>query len=123
MHSQSLKAGLAAAFISLSSIAAFADSAPPVVVEEPHVGIVLDQLSNAMDGIRTEHKDRNISAAETAKLDRQAMNIRRDAENIAAKNHGRIPGGEYRQLLTRIERLGSESGASTSVYTLDDQRT
>ncbi|EBX4816828.1 hypothetical protein BZU93_26440 [Salmonella enterica subsp. enterica] len=112
MHTATLKAGLAATFITLSSISAFADRAPPVVIEEPHLGTVLDQVQAAVDGIKMENKDHNLTTAQTAQLDKQAGAIRRDAEMAAKDNRGRIPSPTYHALLDRISKLNIASNAT-----------
>lgn len=113
MRSFTLKAGLAALVLSVSAAGAFAaqpsafssDEAPAVKVMEPRVDVVLQQLQSTVDGIKVEHQDKNLTSAQTAQLDREAAGIRKDVEKIAAGNHGKVPQGDYHQIMARIDSL------------------
>lgn len=105
MHKNTLKAALAAAIISVSAGAALADAAPPVVIEQSDLSIVMAQLDNTVAGVKQGTELRKITPAEAKTLDKQAMTIRRSAEQSAAKNGGKLTSAEYHQLLAQIAEL------------------
>lgn len=120
MRSISLKAGLAAAIVSLSLANAFAAGAvapttdspretAPITEQQRRIGVVLEQLGSTVDGIKMEQKDQNISTADAAKFEKDVSGIRKDAERIAGKNDGKIPVSDYHALLARMDDLQNSS--------------
>lgn len=99
MRSNALKAALAATIVSLSIPAAFADVVPPVTIDEPHLGVVMDELNNALDGIKVGR------IAHAKQLDQQLASIRADVRRTAAKDGGKLTDAQYHQFLQRIDNL------------------
>lgn len=105
MRSYSLAAAIAAVALSSSVIAARADSAPPSIVEAPHLDIVLNQLRSVDDGLRNDMAFNRIPRAEGLSLQREANAVRADAIRTAHRNGGNLPAAEYDHLLGQIDNI------------------
>ena len=101
----------------LAGAFASADDAAPMALPHPatvsHQKVILDQLSSVSDGISADLRDRSITPAEARTLRADARDIRKETMAVAAADHGRIPAGQYDQLLQRVEHLSGKVATFT----------
>ncbi len=101
MRNKILMGGIAAALLSISSVGAFADSAPPVIIREGRVATIQENAAAAMDRIRVGVDVHQISPREARVLDHRLMAI----DHQARRDRNAMTLAEYHGLLGRIDTI------------------
>ncbi|MHA6642918.1 hypothetical protein [Mesorhizobium sp. A623] len=92
------------------------DAATPADFQGPRADSIMNQLRGIDQGIADATQARTITPAEAHRLEVRDANITRVAQRTAATDHGRLPSGQYHQLMRRVDhldqRLLSDTGSA-----------
>lgn len=77
----------------------------PTAFQGPRIDSVLGQLTGLDQGIADAEQAKTITPAVAHGLERRDANISRVAQRVAAADHGRLPAGQYHQLMRRVDHL------------------
>lgn len=78
---------------------------PEPVFDGSRIESIRNQLVGAEQGIRDAQLEKKITPAEAHTLMMRANTINRAVERTAARNGGRLPSGQYEQLMRRFDGL------------------
>jgi hypothetical protein len=95
------------------------DAVTLVDFQGPRADSVLNQLRGIDQGIADATQAKTITPAEAHRLEMRDATITRVAERTAAADHGRLPAGQYRQIMRRVDhldqRLLTDTGSGFSI--------
>lgn len=84
------------------------DAVTLVDFQGPRADSVLNQLRGIDQGIANATQAKTITPAEAHRLEMRDARITRTAERVAARNHDRMPSGEYHRIMRRVDGLDQQ---------------
>lgn len=84
------------------------DAATLVDFQGPRADSIMNQLHGIDQGIADARQAKTITPAVAHRLEARDANITRVAQRTAATNHGRLPAGQYHQLMRRVDHLDQQ---------------
>lgn len=88
----------------------------PTAFQGPRIDSVLGQLQGLDQGIANAEQGKTITPTVAHRLEMRDARITRTAEQVAARNHDRLPSGEYHRIMRRVDgldqRLLSDTGSA-----------
>jgi hypothetical protein len=92
------------------------DAVTLVDFQGPRADSIMNQLQGIDQGIADARQAKTITPAEAHRLAVRDANITRVAQRTAATDRGRLPAGQYHQLMRRVDhldqRLRSDTGSA-----------
>jgi len=80
----------------------------PTAFQGPRIDSVVGQLQGLDQGITDAAQARTITPAEAHGLEMRDARIIRTAERVAARNHDRLPSGDYHRIMRRVDGLDQQ---------------
>ncbi|UCI08548.1 hypothetical protein [Mesorhizobium sp. B1-1-8] len=81
------------------------DATDPANMTGPRVTSLVEQVQGVDRGITDAREANTISASEAQRLHMRAAHISQAAERVAGSDRGRIPAGQYKDLLRRLDNV------------------
>jgi hypothetical protein len=81
------------------------DVATPTAFQGPRIDSILNQLHGIDQGVANARQAKMITPAVAHRLEMRDANISKAAERVAAADHGRLPAGQYHELMHRVDNL------------------
>ena len=93
------------------------DEVPAATFYGPRIQSVTGQIQGIDSGVADALRSKEITPAQAHGLEMRAATIERNAERVAAADHGRLPAAQYRAIEHRVDhldqRLMNDTGSGT----------
>lgn len=100
------------AVVPLAGAYAASDPAEPTLnninkLEGSRLEAMVGQIDSVRQGVAVAQQDKEITGAQARMFDARVDGVRRDAERVAAADHGKIPMSNYHQLMRRLDNVNA----------------
>jgi hypothetical protein len=100
------------AVVPLAGAYAASDPAEPILnnmskLEGSRLEALVGQADSVRQGVAVAQQDKEIDGAQARMLDARVDGVRRDAERVAAADHGKIPTSRYHEFMRQLDNVNA----------------
>jgi hypothetical protein len=98
------------AVVPLAGAYAESDPGAPIAnnkLEGSRLEALVGQADSVRQGVAVAQQDKEINGTQARMFDARVDGVRRDAERVAAADHGKIPMSRYQELMRRLDNVNA----------------